>query len=352
MRVSKLAFSLLLPLLAQGACSPTENRVNIARESVWELVHQEDKTSLRGLDAVSAQVVWASGTQGTVLRTLDGGKTWMKLPVPGAEALDFRDVEAFGPDKAFLMSAGQPARIYSTEDGGTTWTIQYEDPTGKAFFDSMAFWDEENGIVFSDPVDGHFFVIRTVDGRNWSPLETGSLPPPMEGEAGFAASGTILVTAAESMAWIATGGSASRVFFTPDRGTSWVEAPSTLNSGTASKGVFSLAFRDPLHGVAVGGDYQSPEDRERIAARTTDGGKTWQTAVEMPGGYRSGAAGSPGSDLFIAVGPTGTDISKDGGETWQALDPTGFHVVAFSQDGTAWAAGSDGRIGRLTLESQ
>ena len=88
------------------------------------------------------QLAWASGTHGTYLRTTDGGNTWQPAQVPGAEALDFRDVEAFSADLAYLLSAGpgDQSRIYKTTNAGKTWTLQFTNKNPKGFFDCMAFW--------------------------------------------------------------------------------------------------------------------------------------------------------------------------------------------------------------------
>src|ERR1043165_2982125 len=111
--------------------------------------------SLRGLAVVNEKVVWASGTGVTVSRTVDGGKTWKVMTVPGAEKLDFRDVEAFDANTAYILSIGngESSRIYKTSDGGANWKLQFQNTNQKAFFDAIACWDKNNCIAMSDPVD-------------------------------------------------------------------------------------------------------------------------------------------------------------------------------------------------------
>src|SRR5512135_3727387 len=94
----------------------------------WTNQQSGTRERLRGISAVSSNVAWASGTHGTYLRTTDGGTTWIVGHVPGADSLDFRDVEAFGPAKAFLLSIGpgNASRIYKTVDAGKTWIQEYE----------------------------------------------------------------------------------------------------------------------------------------------------------------------------------------------------------------------------------
>jgi len=302
------------------------------------------------LSAVDGEVAWASGSGGTVLRTLDG-TTWESLGVPGAEELDFRDVEAFDADTALVLSAGAPARVYRTQNGGRTWRLVYDHPDKRAFFDAMAFWDERRGLAFSDPIDGRLLVIATSDGgRSWRSLPPEAFPPSPEGEAGFAASGTCLAVRGESTAWVGTGGAAgARVFRTEDGGASWDAVLTPLSSGESSRGIFSLVALDGGGGIAVGGDYTRPQLMESNAARTRDGGLTWEPVeTRPPTGYRSCVARVEGrGGLLVAVGPSGTDFSIDGGRTWRRLSDEGYHVVASGADGTVWAAGSEGRIAKL-----
>src|SRR5262249_32412726 len=182
----------------------------------WHRQTIDTKADFRGLCVVSADVVWVGGTKGTFGRTTDGGKTWSVGTVPGAEKLDFRDVEAFGKTTAYLLSAGpgDASRIYKSTDGGKSWELQFKSDDPAAFFDAIAFWDEQNGIALGDPVKGVFQLIITADGgRNWKPLATKNLPAALPGEGAFAASGTCLVTHGDKDVWFATGGAkTTRVF--------------------------------------------------------------------------------------------------------------------------------------------
>lgn len=322
----------------------------------WQLTHTQSTASLRGLSAVSAKVVWAGGSEGTVLRTVDGGVTWSKHPVPGAEELQFRDIEAFDDQRAVLMTAGTPARIYTTDDGGTTFSLAHESPHAGAFFDGMAFWDARRGVIMSDPVDGHLLVLTTDDGgKGWQRVDVAGLPPAIDGEAGFAASGTNVAVAHRKRAWIATGGAVARVFSSEDGGRTWQATPTPMRSGAPSSGIFSIAFRDDLHGVAVGGDYQDPENTRANVTRTEDGGKTWKTiAGTPPSGHRACVVHLPahGTASWLAVGRAGTDLSSDDGESWSRLSDTGFYAASVADDGSVWAAGDQGRVARLLWEKE
>ena len=217
--------------------------------------------SLRGLSVVSDQVVWVSGSAGTVLRTTNGGTTWTQRPVPNADSLDFRSLHAFSTDEALVLSAGAPALLYHTTDGGATWQLRYENRTPGIFFDALAFWNPTYGIAMSDPVERQFVLIATHDGgRTWQQLPNNNMPPPAAGEAGFAASNGGLATGTERNVWFATGGAQARVFHSQDRGQHWQVANTPMQQGNASQGIFALVMTDSRRGVAVGGDYLQPAD--------------------------------------------------------------------------------------------
>jgi photosystem II stability/assembly factor-like uncharacterized protein len=305
---------------------------------------------LRGISAVSSRVAWASGSNGTVLRTADGGKTWQLRPVAGAESLDFRDVDAVSDTVAYVLSIGPGAssRIYKTVDAGARWELQLANTDPKVFLDAMAFWDAGRGVAFSDSVDGRFVVFTTANGgRAWDRIPSDRLPPARDGEGAYAASGTNVAVWGRDQVWIGT--TASRVLRSSDGGRTWQIADAPLATGT-SAGIFSIAFRDALHGIVVGGDYRKESDAVDNVAITSDGGATW-TLVKEGGlsGFRSAVAwmnGSPGS--WIAVGPSGVDQSLDDGRTWSALQSEGFDTVSVApRAGVGWGGGARGRIARL-----
>jgi photosystem II stability/assembly factor-like uncharacterized protein len=263
-----------------------------------QLSHSSE--SLRGVSTVSREVAWASGTHGTYLRTLDGGVTWTSAQVPDAEALDFRAVVAFSADEAFLMSAGpgEQSRIYYTRDAGKDWQLQFKNTNPKGFFDSMVFWDSKHGVVLGDPIADEsgklkFEVLLTEDGQTWRPAPSAKLPPAMEGEGAFAASNTciaIVPGGSDSNIWFATGGKAARVFHSGDRGQSWQVVETPMVHGPLSAGIFSIAFRDTMHGVIAGGDYKRPNEDGPNLAFTDDGGKTWTLSTLHPLTYFSAVA--------------------------------------------------------------
>jgi photosystem II stability/assembly factor-like uncharacterized protein len=323
----------------------------------WESQRSGTDAKLRGISAVSDTVAWASGARGTILRTIDGGRVWQALTIPGTSDLDFRDIDAFSDSVAYVLSIGNgPAsRIYKTTDGGQTWTLQFQNADPGAFFDAMAFWDEQRGIAFSDSVAGQFVIMRTVDGgAHWTRIPPDSLPAALENEGAFAASGTNVAMSGTRSVWIGTGAAArARVLRSADAGATWAVADTPLAAGTSS-GIYSIAFRDARHGVIVGGDYNKEEEAVDNAAFTSDGGRTWKAATGLSG-YRSVVAplpGGRGARVWLALGPTGTDVSSDDGKTWRQMSSVGFDTVSVARgDGgpVVFAAGANGRIGRLNV---
>lgn len=308
--------------------------------------------SLRGLAPVNERVCWVSGEGGVVRRTTDGGASWTETVVAEAQGVDLRDIEAFDERTAIAMAITQPAQLLRTEDGGRTWSVVYRAEAADAFLDSMAFWPQgaigdRRGVAFGDPIDGAFLWIETRDGgRSWEPLPV-PLPAPLDGEGGFAASGTMVCAHGEGNLLIGTSQYA-RLFRRSGFGDTWSTAPSPLRAGLPATGVFSVAVHPERGAIAVGGQYDAPDDRRGTAAWSTDLA-TWRPASRGPGGYRSGVAWSPDGSLAVAVGPTGVDLSDDGGRTWTPRSGPGWHAVAFAADGSCWVSGSDGRAARLAL---
>jgi photosystem II stability/assembly factor-like uncharacterized protein len=288
----------LLLLLAATAAAQSGPRV--------ELSHTTE--SLRGVSAVSRDIAWASGTHGTYLRTTDAGVTWTPGQVPDATTLDFRAVVAFSAAEAFLMSAGpgDQSRIYHTSDAGQHWQLQFTNTNPKGFLDSMVFWDPKHGVVLGDPIPDEsgklkFELLETADGETWKPIPPAQLPAAMEGEGAFAASNTCLAivptnvrksdaSVPDANLWFATGGKTARVFHSPDRGQTWQVFDTPILHGPDSAGIFSIAFRDALHGVIAGGDYKHPKDDGPNLAFTDDGGKTWTLSDLHPLAFFSAVA--------------------------------------------------------------
>ena len=302
--------------------------------------------SMRGVSAVSAKVVWASGTNGTYLETFDGGATWQVGVVPGAEELEFRDVQGVDDRIAYLLSGGSCdiSRIYKTIDSGAHWSLQLTNPDPSGFWDAMAFWSAERGIVLGDPVDGKFVILVTEDGgAHWNRKVT---PAALPKEGAFAASGTCLIARGKREAWFVTGGpGAARVFHSTDRGDTWSVTNTPVRNDSASAGIFSLAFSDGQHGVAVGGDYTKPADASQNVAITSDGGRTWiEPTGPHPSGFRSAVAYVADRKMWIATGTSGSDASYDNGKSWTRFDEHAYNAISFLSSKTGWAVGPKGAL--------
>ena len=320
----------------------------------WSLQHSGGESRFRGLSAVSRSTAWVAGSGGTVLRTGDGGAHWKDVSPEGAEGLELRDIETFGPRRAVALAIGEgdASRVFRTEDGGAHWKETFRNDDPAAFYNCMTFFDDRNGLTVGDPVDGRFQVLTTRDGgRNWRPVPSDGMPPALKGEANFAASGQCLTSSGSRDAWMATGGGAqARVFHSADRGRHWEVAGTPLPGAEPARGVFGLAFRDARHGLAVGGDYEPGEASPDASAVTGDGGARWKKSARPVPEYRSGVVWFPHSRrAALAVGPTGSDLTLDGGRSWRTFDDGSYDTVDCAPDFGCWAAGEKGRVARLDV---
>lgn len=316
----------------------------------WEELIPLVNKSIRGLSGDGNEAVWGSGQNGVFFSTADQGETWIFGRIPGCDSLDLRDIEAHGSEEATAMTAGWPARIYRTYDGGKEWQLQFSDSTPGVFLDGMAWWSDQQGIAYGDPVEGEFYVLRTMDGgASWNRVEGTHLPDPLPGEAGFAASGTGIVVSKAGSVWFGTGGGEqSRVIKSIDYGESW-EATGTPMRVGEGMGIFSMAFLDEVNGVLVGGSYLDSTSTQGNCAVSIDGGISWKAVTtQPPNGYRSCVKYIPASNMLIAVGRTGSDYSSNNGATWNSLGSDGYYTLAITSD-YVWAAGRNGKMARLRI---
>jgi photosystem II stability/assembly factor-like uncharacterized protein len=324
-------------------------------QAQWLKQAVNTEASFRTVCAVSDKTVWISGSKGTVIKTADGGKTWQIMRVEDGLNLDFRDIHAFNDSSAIVVSAGEAeagnAKIFITEDGGKNWRIVYQTIQKGVFLDGIDFWDANNGIAFSDPIDGKFFIIKTTDGgKTWFPINADNIAENQPNEAAFAASGTSLITVGKDQAFICTGGGMyARVYRSTNQGKNWEVVSTNLPAGKTS-GLFGLRFWDKKNGIAVGGDYQDVSKAVPNVVVTQDGGKTWQDAIQtQPVGLKEGVAIFK-KKILIAVGPSGTCYSKDFGKSWTEIDKSPFHAIAVFGN-NIWAVGGKGNIAKLSLSS-
>jgi len=350
----------------------------------WQMQESGTTAGLRGIDSVDGKMAWASGTEGTVLRTIDGGEHWQKCAVPDGDkdgaTLDFRGVQAWDEKTAIVMASGpgEKSRLYRTTDGCVSWTELVRNHDKDGFWDGTvkAYLDDgTHMLLLGDPVGGRFYLRRVNIGAG----EYSTIPPlrlfaepgdeeflKVNGDAGaFAASNSSLliggtgVTSHKLNLFVAfgTGGSSGaaiyrtqiRPTFEEDfRSSPWVRIPVPIAGSNASSGIFSLASgsrsspKTVLKLIAVGGDYAKPSENAGTAAHSRDGGLTWTPATKLPHGFRSSVAWSEDLKAWITVGTNGSDISRDDGKTWQSFDDGNWNALSLP-----FVVGPKGRIGKL-----
>jgi photosystem II stability/assembly factor-like uncharacterized protein len=327
----------------------------VGDSSLWSVQTSGMDTNLRGVSVAvysdhkghSTPVIWASGSNGVILQSKDLGTTWKRLSVSGGETLDFRSIQARDDETAYAMSSGEgdKSRIYKTTDGGANWKLQYNDKRKGFFLDALVCADEAC-YALSDPVDGKFIILGTLDGENWKELRSENMPAALPDEGAFAASGTCLAVRNNREIYFVTGGPRARVFRSSGGGRSWSVGDAPIASGNASSGIFSIAIRGELAAIVVGGDYKDANKADRTAAYSADAGKSWKLAEGQAGGYRS-AVTWIGDKTAVAVGPNGEDISNDGGAHWQHTDALNLNALAAFDSIRIWAVGPNGTIARM-----
>jgi photosystem II stability/assembly factor-like uncharacterized protein len=388
MQLSRVSLLFLATTALSAAQSAEPAPAHAPVQQVWRMQDSGTTASLRGIDSVDGTVAWASGSEGTVLKTVDGGAHWQKCPVPDAATdgatLDFRGVEAWDSASAIVMSAGpgDKSRLYKTVDGCRTWTLLFKNPDSPdGFFDS--FWLNTvygQGMLLGDPVKGRFAVFQTEDGGiSWK--RDGSKDLALHGDllAAFAASNSSIARSDERIfRGFVSGGKSGAVLYMraypPDFWKSWlhpshsnlsdppwVKSVIPLASGSEASGAFSIDYRKMpaprseaflKHGaeadagnwrfVAVGGDYTKPNESAGTAACSDDGGQHWYAADTPTHGYRSSVEWSSELNLWIAAGSNGSDISRDNGRTWLPLDNGNWNALSIP-----FIVGPKGRIARL-----
>jgi len=326
---------------------------------------------MRGVHAVTPTICWIGGSDGTVLRTINGGKSWSVFKIPGADSLDFRDIHAFGRETAVAMSSGLAetgrAKIYRTEDSGETWNLVYQSTQTGVFLDGIDFWNKEQGICLGDPLNSKLFLLTTEDGgKSWQELPVENRPEGQPGEASFAASGTSILAVGKDKAFIGTGGGKmARVFRSEDKGRHWQVSETPMPAGPTS-GIFGLHFWSKKNGIAVGGDYKNISDTTRNVLLTDDGGITWKFGTSTkPLGLKEGVAlyhkrySTWNGDTqiraddvaLVAVGPSGSSSSVNQGKTWIPVGTEPFHAVSFAGN-VGYAVGGKGLIGKIEKVSR
>ncbi|HEY4382088.1 MAG TPA: hypothetical protein VGN01_17195 [Acidobacteriaceae bacterium] len=346
----------------------------------WEILPSGNTADLRGIDAVRGGIAWASGTNGTVLRTVDGGKSWKHCATPpGAEHLDFRAVQAFDGTNAIVVSSGKGplSRVYKTTNACQSWTLLFTNPDADGFFDALQFSDRANGIILGDPVNGSMALWTTHHGgTKWTRVPPDGLKVPADTGAFAASNSSLLVDGRLLITAFVTGGPQPAIYWRPlvtaigpyawKQSAYWSKADLPLAKG-ATAGAYSIASNGDFNllgtqrpalftrMVVVGGDYQKAGEAAGTAAFTNDGGRTWYAARTSPHGFRSAVAYDSTAKTWITVGPNGTDVSPDDGRDWRALKPSKGEPSDVDQHWNAlslpFVVGPHGRIGKLRADA-
>jgi photosystem II stability/assembly factor-like uncharacterized protein len=368
MASSRLRSSLLLALLFAHLSFIAGARAQDVTSGPWVMQSSGTKAGLRGIHAVGGGVAWASGTNGTVLRTEDSGYMWQSCAMPpGAEKLDFRGIWAWDMDTAIVMSSGpgDQSRLYKTTNGCSHWTLLYTNPDRDGFWDAIGFTDRNRGFILGDPVNGMFVLFFTLDrGKTWGRVNTKDLDMGNAKIGAFAASNSAMTLTYAGLPMFGTSGPGGPWLYVPDSVCTSLtvrQNPAACFDGSlrfererlpmagdsASAGIFSLAVdSDVTKLVAVGGDYGRPNEVTGTAAATIpwmlEPRRATTAAAKPPHGYRSAVARDVDAKAWIAVGTNGSDISYDDGKTWFPLDDGKWNALNLP-----WVVGPEGRIAKL-----
>ncbi|MFZ9044865.1 MAG: WD40/YVTN/BNR-like repeat-containing protein [Cyclobacteriaceae bacterium] len=308
---------------------------------------------LIGLHAIDENVVWASGTNSTIIKTNDGGMNWKSIEYPNADTLQFRDIHGLSKNQAVVLSIGEgeaSSIFHFSVDSG--WTGVYQMPFENGFLDAFDFWENGTGIAYGDAVDSLPFILITKDfGLTWY-RQTQNLPLAGEGEGGFASSGTLVETGAEGKGWIGTGaGGNARILFTEDYGNSWLAYETPMVKGKAA-GITSVRFEGTV-GFITGGDISKKEEWSKNVFWSDTQGKSWYPLPQpkSPGAmYGSGFAKVSDQYVTVICGPEGADLAIGIGAEWKKISPDNLWTATLLPSGIGWLAGNKGKVLRLKLD--
>jgi len=306
-----------------------------------EIVSSGTKTSVRGLCVVDDKIIWASGSNGMVAKSTDGGNIFSWMQVPNFEKRDFRDIEAFDSNTAIIIAIAEPAQILKTIDGGKHWEIVFTDSTKGMFLDAMSFRDNKKGIVIGDPINNKTFIATTKNGGNTWEKANKNLIILDSGEAFFASSGSNIVYQKKKMLFV-SGGKKSNLYYKNKK----YELP--IVQGLESTGANSIDVYNN-NAIIVGGDFSKDSSTANNCVLVDLKKMIFTQPQTSPTGYRSSVI-YINQNTAVACGLNGIDISNDTGLNWRKISNDGFHVIKKSKIGKAvFLAGSKGRIAKLIL---
>lgn len=353
--MKKTAVVLLLSILIISCKSAQISKNNFFTSVKIDTIFT-DKISIRAI-AIDDDKVYFAGNKSRVgyIRLEKLNNKINQALVYDTIDYEYRSI-AVNSKAVFALNVGNPARLCKfPKNLINDKVIVYQEHNEKVFYDSMQFWNDNEGIAIGDPIDNCFSIIITRDGgATWQKLPCEKLPKLVDGEAAFAASNTNIIVKGNST-WLVSGGKKARVFFSPDKGITWMVYDSPIVQGATMTGIFTADFYNEKIGFVAGGNYEKPNQNFQNKALTTDGGKTWKLVGENKGfGYASCVQFVPDSNAkqLVSVGASGLFYSKDQGKTWLQLsaDST-LYTIRFINDFTAIAAGKD-KIVKLVFSAE
>lgn len=344
-------FLITVLLISCGRSTKLDERLNqeIELDIQIEKLNSPVETSLRGISVLSEDLAWLSGAKGSIVRTVNGGKTWSLIPPPDNDSLDFRSIYAFSANSAIIASAGFPDRVYKTNNAGVSWNLVYENEDSAAFINSIAFKNENLGIIMGDQLKGRHLIFRTSNGGDsWTRIDSNDVPKPFAVENAFAASGSCIAISRSGRFFIGFGGENSRVFSSIN-GLMWKAKSTPMMHGCSSCGIYSIASSGNGEIMAVGGDYTKPDSSHYPIVSLNDG-KSWVRTTGRANGYRSVIDYSNKIDSWLSAGSNGIDLSYDHGVTWEKIGENNVNTLQFAPNSSvAFLGTKDGELLKMQI---
>jgi len=290
----------------------------------WTVQTSNTTATLYSVSTVDANIAWAGGLGGVVIRTTNGGTTWSVVTSP--RATDVYNVKAIDANKCLVTTSGTAdTKIHLTTNGGTSWTDVYTQAGG--FINVIEMFDANNGYAQGDPVSAAWTLLKTTNGgASWTSAATLA-------QAGAEAGWN------NSWHWVGTTGwfgtNNSRVYKTTDGGATWTNyATTVVNSYSVAFGSASKGFT----GSATG-----------TANISSNGGVNWVANTTPATGNILGAT-SVAEDQYWFTSGNNVYYTSNHGSSWStshagaaALNDVNIKGLG-GANAVGYAVGSTGRV--------
>ncbi len=339
----------------------------------WNVQSSGGTGTLRAVSFIDPSIGWIAGPSIGVLYTESGGALWQVQPVPGSSGTS-RGVHFVDDQQGWvLFSPGGNSQIFTTTDGGTSWSQQY---SGERYANDLEFIGASFGVApcgtTTEPSTGA--LVTTNGGQTWG-FENIATPPGVDanvvlscvslpsfsstfagGSLGMVfqrdgsgcwsaissritdAPVTDVCCIGESDVWASTY--SGEVLHSPNGGCDWVmqSLPPSVDN------LYGICFVNTLCGYACG----HGSDGKAIVIKTVNGGSSWTVAT--PAWTNTTCLNSidfANPDDGVAVGTNGDIYStRDGGASWESIDvtPNFMYSVCFGGPDNGWAVGENGAV--------